>query len=82
MCLTSSTTVVDSLVQPLAVHTSMGMEGCFSSVTVPTCWPSTRLAKESAANVRNIVRSAGSGDCFRERRNRRQKTGVVERGML
>lgn len=28
----------------------MGIEGCFSAVFVPTCWPSTRLAKVAAAN--------------------------------
>ena len=54
--LTSRTTVVSSLVQdPGAVQTSMGSEGCFSAVYVPTCWPSTRLAKDSAVATRAYI---------------------------
>jgi len=54
--LTSRTTSVFSFVQdPAAVQTSMGMAGCFSGVLVPTCWPSARLVRESAAMVRYIV---------------------------
>lgn len=51
MKLTSRTTEVLSFVQlPLLVQTCMGIEGCFSAVLVPTCWPSTRLANVRAAN--------------------------------
>ncbi len=66
--------MVSSLVhEPGAVQTSIGSEGCVSLVTVPTCWPSTRLAKESAVatrvymmtgcrrNVEKVVDQQGTG---------------------
>ena len=49
--------------EPALVQTCMGIEGCFSAVFVPTCWPSTRLAKVAAASDRtNMITEVGQGE--------------------
>jgi hypothetical protein len=58
--LTSSTTAVFSVLQePGAVQTCIGMEGCFSAVRVPICWPSTAPASERVVTARYMVNVAG-----------------------
>ena len=65
--LTSRTTeVLSFLHEPDPVQTWIGRAGCFSAVFVPGCWPSTRPAKERAANVRTNMTAAANNELDRE----------------